>query len=131
MNTASLENCKKLYELSGWDNTYWWHKDGTKFNRGMKPMQIVVPRSHELSVEICPAYDSGFLLRKLPSMLEDEDDKGSYYTLHLGKEGEKDYYANYWHFDNPLVGIDILEPSSTPEDAACLLAIKLFEEAVL
>lgn len=109
MNTASLENCKKLFELSGWVDSVYHPVNGDK--------QVT--------------YSLGYLLRKLPSMLEDEDDKGAYYTLHLGKEGEKDYYANYWHFDNPLVGIDILEPSSTPEDATALLAIKLFEEAVL
>jgi hypothetical protein len=64
-------------------------------------------------------------------MLEDKEDKGAYYTLHFVKEGAKDYYANYWHFDNPLVGIDILEPSDTPENAACLLAIRLFEQGIL
>jgi hypothetical protein len=48
MNTASLELCKELYELSGW-------------NAPVVSMDGPTPR-----------YDLGYLLRKLPKHVEDQ-----------------------------------------------------------
>lgn len=107
MNTASLEHCKELYELSGWEDTEKLHcltcgditQQGAKINDG---------RTHE-SV---PAYTLGYLLRKLPEVrvLQMPDNGWNVYT---GAEPMADVYAD------------------TPEDAACKLAIELFKAGIL
>lgn len=136
MNVASLELCKKLYELSEWDdvsNFYApidenisWHifnvneetyytTDGKHSTDGLKNR--------------VPAYDLGYLLRKLPP----------YYSTY-GKDGDdcilrvqatfsrKGWYAYY---NGPGQKMTFLQISGSPEDAAIKLAIELFKSGVL
>jgi hypothetical protein len=107
MNTASLELCKELYELSGWDNgwySYW--------GRG-----IVARDSTEQ--RICPAYDLGYLLRKLPQ---------NTWVGYVDTSGRRDYAQAKTYAWNEQ-GNDIIKvtqcSADTPEDAACKLAIEL------
>jgi hypothetical protein len=101
-NVASLELCKELYELSGW--------------RGSP--QVLSYHSHFLLANEregtgIPAYDLGYLLRKLPN-----DD---YEFLHGSGE---------WYFR----GVSPYADSGycdTPEDAAAKVAIKLFKQGIL
>lgn len=117
MHTASLENCKRLYELSGWDDMrdrHGWIKDGAPI------------------AEI-PRYSAGYLLRKLPKYREVE--RGDY-MLHLAPVYMENRWQAFYHLDsrNPeYIKIDKVTKTvaDTPEDALCLLAIKLFEEGVL
>ena len=95
MSTASLENSKRLYELSRW-------------NDEDSPLVRFDDKDPESTA---PAYDAGYLLRKLP--------------------GTELYDAtNCWQAENTSLQ-NWRTVQDTPEDALCLLAIKLFEEGVL
>jgi hypothetical protein len=110
MNVASLELCKELYELSGWDDgdLDWW-----RYDDGLK--------KHVLDIElvagsIAPAYNLGYLMRKLPNL-----------SLHKEARNNGVYTCAYW-----LGGIkNLIVKDDTPEDAACKLAIELFKQGVL
>ena len=117
MQVSSLENSKRLFELSGWQNTrdFWYKTPKIDLRSGsaiddyshwkVKPLGYrgKYSTSH-------PAYDAGYLLRKLQEAVSlscyDSEWRAAY-----GKEDG--IYAD------------------TPEDALALLAIKLFEEGVL
>lgn len=110
MNVANLENCKKLYELSGWESGEW-------FTMGAED-EISLAEMPDI-----PQYDLGYLLRKLPRTINID---GVPYQFRL--EPHKlleEWWASYSHTRD----IQIFAP--TPEDATCLLAIKLFEEGIL
>ena len=101
MNVAAKELCQELYELSGWggDDPYFnvnegWYKEG---------------RPAQKSVLVAPAYDLGYLLRKLPSWSLIQKNIDRY---------EATSSMNNTHAD-------------TPEDAACKLAIELFKQGIL
>lgn len=131
MNVASLENCKRLYELSGWSKTnFAWAEDNYHY-----PMY----RPATLKTDDTPAYDLGYLIRKLPVNLEyvhkekdwvDGSDlpevkiRGNVY---VGFTAQSKATAGY----GGMRGHFYLQYADTPEDAACLLAIKLFEENLL
>ncbi len=115
MNTANLENCKKLYELSGWTeaNNFWMLMVSGDWR--------IIPPDYPAEIEInkaCyPAYDLGYLLRKLQPELEylrPNTVQTGWVAKWVETNSEKDLIFAY-----------------TPEDAACLLAIKLFEEGIL
>lgn len=132
MKVASLENCKRLYELSGWDNSMlWYYQDYSQV------LVLAAKLIHEgdfiPSHKICPAYDLGYLLRKLPAKIDDDrysDERGS---LGLWPVGDKWSlgYTDYEGLVTDETGETLDITSDTPEDAACLLAIKLFEENIL
>lgn len=103
MNTTSLEISKRLYELSGWDDTD-DHYPKTS--------------NHEYS----PAYDLGYLLRKLPRYAG-----GMAFQLSSTSPSG----GESWQISYPTGYVNAFGRADTPEDAAGLLAIKLFEEGVL
>ena len=111
MNTASFELCKELFERSGWDDIekYWLNQDRWQ-----------VGHLGEASEETYPAYDLGYLLRKLYAC-------GPVLRCHLDLEARPDagrdrYFI--WVLDG---NIDIRLWADTPEDAAARLAIELFK----
>jgi hypothetical protein len=97
MNVASLELCKALYELSGWagDDSFGDMDSGKSAT---------------------PAYDLGYLLRKLP--------QGTHIVKNTGDKPDYSCWS-YLHENVDTVRAD------TPEDAACMLAIELFKQGVL
>lgn len=101
-NVASLELSKKLYELSGWGDY------------GNDPIEKWLDYTDDWSV---PAYDCGYLLRKLPKFCRVwlRDESPLWIATH-GAGGSEHGTTAYM---------------DTPEDALCKLAIKLFEERVL
>lgn len=108
MNVASLENCKRLYELSGWNpRTNWWFADGT-----IGEQKLLLKRTDEVG----PAYDLGYLLRKLP----------------LGESINLFMYRSKgggWLIQWP--GRNISGGGTTIEDAVCLLVIQLIEQHII
>lgn len=118
MNVASLELSKTLFELSGWQPDE-WHK--------------VVADGKVLEHVEYPVYHLGYLLRKLPAMVEPPKSK-RYFDLVGKKFGEKEvvygYYYQYDSYDTGLLDYIGFE-ADTPEDAACKLAIELFKQGVL
>lgn len=109
MNVASLENCKELYELSGWETS----RD--RYYPDRKPQLAIGPFGAKLPSTAIPAYDLGYLLRKLPSGV----------TLFSNSNGgdPNDYSIKYENGE--------WITADTPEDAACKLAIELFKQGVL
>lgn len=127
MNTASLENCKKLYELSGWSIpqlTWTWRHH---LPHGKSQLLLMIDkvaddfRYRNQNPEIAkrfaeenkfyPAYDLGYLLRKVQSLKP---------TLGCINGRMWSISANYKR-----------GTGDTPEDACALLAIKLIEEGIL
>ena len=106
MNTASLELCKELFELSGWVGVEEWF-------------------DHDVVAERAPAYTLDFLLRKLPETT----------TLRRNKRKaiKTSNWHGEWAvgvFGDKYKGISGTH-GDTPEDAACKLAIELFKLGVL
>lgn len=127
MNVASLELSRTLFELSGWEanfayNTYTGN---------------VVKRFAKFDPAIIPAYDLGFLLRKLPRVLgtiganegwlqitpRDERDHSGWLAHYGYVAGEGHHGFLYADWAQTL--------AATPEDAAAQLCIALFKEGVL
>lgn len=133
MTVASLELCKKLYELSGWEDTYenqsWWIING----REVEPTVFDPTQRSDYTLsgnrEVCPAYDLGYLLRKLVA--------NSIYPevryIDPDNHTEMDLAQWYGKWICALVDIPQYQYSyaDTPEDAACKLAIELFKQGVL
>lgn len=119
MNVASLELSKELYELSGWDDTsFKWEEVG---EYGWD-----VAKASYLAAEDFPAYDLGFLLRKLPPFIGNhvltiEKDPIHYYAgyIEIGRNGKGALLSPY------------RQEADTPEDAVAKLAIELFKSGVL
>lgn len=129
MNVASIDLCRELYELSGWDDTDRLCcltcneivADEQKIDDG---------RTHES----IPAYDLGYLLRKLPKFGKYTRGDGlvakdkTRLTITVADSGtwvatmDSDYEEDGW-----------IDPSyaDTPEDAAAKLAIELFKQGIL
>ena len=126
MNVASLELSKKLYELSKWgdENDYqdeWYFKFGKHLGD-----EETWGFTRTKAMGEFPAYDSGYLLWKLPADIDMPSRAGDS-SLDVIKS-ETRYYASY------RVGsaqANYQGVADTPEDALCKLAIKLFEEGVL
>lgn len=102
MNVASLELCKELYELSGW---------GAELNDWRSNSGTVISGAY-------PAYDLGYLLRKLPN---DHMINFSRPPVKLYQSGHS-WTAEYGGFKSG---------DTAPEDAVCKLAIELFKQGVL
>lgn len=120
MKTASIENCKKLYELTGWTGQTWWHVykwDDNNYRTGEKTIEtsdnIEYHDAH--NHKICPAYDLEYLLEMSPKRTNDITE-----TLLLGRNTDNTGWSVVYH---DLVIID-----KTPVDAVCGLLIKLCEE---
>jgi hypothetical protein len=124
MNVASLELCKELYELSGWitpdfsyvsDNIR--NDDERNYARQFRP--VYEGMAKEPGTYRFPAYDLGYLLRKLPAP------KGSG-NLKLELSSDTNQWYCYYG-----IGIYYGATADTPEDAAAKLAIVLFKQGVL
>jgi hypothetical protein len=106
MNVASLELCKGLLELSGWEDTYfWWDKDEQRV-----PEKQMVVQAGKIFADDTPAYDLGYLLRELPDICM------------LWRDGKT------WHCD---CEDSVICEADTPEDAAAKLAIELIRQGVI
>lgn len=128
-DVASLERCKELYELSGWEANSvhgWRWRNSADGERWFLDHLGAVP-----------AYTLGYLFRKLPPDVVLEKMHG------LDEEGEdKEYYQVYRLVAEHHTGETALENGTewlreneqnadTPEDAACELAIELIKQKVI
>jgi hypothetical protein len=124
MQVASLSLCKELFELSGWDDAkFGWsyYYDGNQRKGDMVFYRLYQSPSWSSD---CPAYDLGFLLRKLPAIIPSEVAYESS-CLHLMKSSTR-YTFSYTHRKHKLNS-----KSDTPEDAAAKLCIELFKQSIL
>lgn len=117
MNVTSLELCKELYKLSGWDNTdFAWDVS----DRSDLPFENVVPSDSVIFIYY-PAYDLGYLLRRLGNVQTDHP---------VNIYGDEARWSARWlnPDDN---GMHYIEAAKTPENAAAKLAIELFKQGIL
>ena len=120
-NVASLELSKKLRELSGWEDTRDFYHEQDNFNEETERYErngkwVIVERKRaDYNI---PAYDCGYLLRRLPATTS---------VMHIKEKGQGEYEVYF------ISGMTKAKRfyADTPEDALCKLAIKLFEEGVL
>lgn len=119
MHVASLALCQELKALSGWTDTYFqWrtHPSGEAYVVGH------VPDADPLKEET-PAYDLGYLVRRLPRKLD-----GEQFMCEIAIEAAvfgEGWCAGYLYHTTPTL------EAETPEDAATKLAIELFKQGVL
>ena len=133
MNVVKLELSKKLYELSEWSDT---SNTWMKHSLSDKAKCYAIPTA-ETGIQVLngeleykyPAYDLGYLLRKLPK--EYRTHRSGKKTI-TSREIQLEQWGNQW-----MIGLgdgdkEYLEAKAdTPEDALCLLAITLFESGIL
>jgi hypothetical protein len=109
MNFANFELCRELYERSGWltgvDGNCYVSLTGERRGFEVRPLTD----TGNDRIQICPAYDLGYLLRRLPvgNVLTSVEDK---------------WIAS----SSPKV-----TTATTPEDAAAKLAIELFKQGIM
>lgn len=123
MNTASLALCKELYELSGWVEATYEHEllNGESYTTTLPVKEM----EHGSRNTYTPAYDLGYLLRKLPQ---------NSWVGYVDTSGRRDYaLAKTYAWNEKGDDIDRIVQCSadTPEDAACKLAIELFTRGIL
>lgn len=123
MKVANLQLCRELHEVSGWDGTDFIHTRGQGgWMVGMK---------YYKGKEWVPAYDLGYLLRRLPKNL-------GIYWLEL-KFTNNSCFAVYWDENtHSALELDLVTHrikfdigGDTPEDAGTKLVIELFEHGLL
>lgn len=122
MNIVNLELCKELYVLSGWDMT----------ERHFDPEDdgIVTSGRPRVSrgLNDLPAYSLGYLLRKLPPVIQED---GKFLALAIHAQGDGTFHAAYCEpYDKEFKGSYITN-AKEPEDVLAKIAIKLFKEGIL
>lgn len=129
MNVTSLDLCKELYELSGWIHVnFAWSTENPHY------AEFRV-RAALNTLDDAPAYDLGYLLRKLPAQIDFNDE---IVKLTVDRQSEKTWRASYAY---PVERVKSKRKyadwkftayqANTPEDAACKLAIELFKQNIL
>jgi hypothetical protein len=131
VNTASLEVCKELYKMSRWKDTDYFHQfiEYSDLSTGYYLTNPTV--AAPLHANAYPAYDLGYLLRKLPDRVI--TDKASFH-LRINKSDR--FYSIFYDSDTYGVALNKVDveigcAALTPEDAACKLAIELFKQGIL
>lgn len=122
MNTANLELCQELYALSGWDyesqyvhatDNYSDERAKHLLTRGMLGEN---PYDPNLKYKfVAPAYDLGYLIRKLPNKIIVEHSSNIWWARHDDFTDKGDISIN----------------ADTPENALAKLAIELFKQGIL
>lgn len=116
MNVASLELCKELYELSGWE-------DGARL-----PWYCWIEAHQEYDIDNgrpeFPAYELGYLLRKIKNQLT----KNQWLDIRVNEKSTDGYVGAYGTWEQGH--LEHLE-AAIPEDAAARLAIELFKQGIL
>lgn len=122
MNVASLELCKELYELSGWESDPSYYREIGKEEWKFSPFwfNTLSLKKKSPPFEKVPAYSLGYLLRKLPTNSATAKMSSSYMAMCDPKFGD-------------LLGKNFAmqHEAATPEDATCKLAIELLKQGIL
>lgn len=122
MNTVSLDLCKELYELSGWNDSDKWYclkNFTTDPEYELEDSPIVADYIPDGNI---PAYDLGFMLRKLPKKRV---------KLRNYLRANQTSWKCQFSIDDGGHTYDIVEEARSPEDAACKLLCELIRQGVL
>lgn len=146
MNVALLELCQELHDLSGWVDTgkaygKWTPEDKKPFMAEYNYGEF----GHD-AFRVAPAYDLGYLLRKLPRVLRGSNsrERDGVFSLYAARKSSN-WVASYIDTDCTIVRRRKAEADSnnyrnfywvqdsaqTPEEAVCKLALRLFKEGIL
>jgi hypothetical protein len=128
-NVASLELCKELYELSRWgkygettdENPAFYWEQGDDFDYDLSGGSHFLPKDGG----IYPAYDLGYLLRKLPSSIPT---KTTEYFFQMAPGVDAKWQIDYRDIND---GQYTAVVADTPENACAKLAIELFKANIL
>lgn len=125
MNVASQELCEELYSLSGGVKSTW--KD-TEYRRYYDDGLFVT--NEKLNGLWLPAYDLGYLLRKLPKYIghASQSCRLGLFPQGFTNTGGSDWCASYDTFKGEIY---LLQTADTAEDVTCKLAIELFKQGIL
>lgn len=136
MNTASLELCKELFELSGWDSTDWrWYKTPKLIRKGSSPEHdysywVIKQAGYRgKTADWVNAYDLGYLLRELPA--DGTTSITIFKKTSIFKDGVHTNYEAIYKYEVLGDLTSTWERADTPEDAACKLAIELIKQGVI
>lgn len=123
MNVSSVELSKKLYKVSAWNPREWGY-DTSYADNWLRHIANFPHDTREWKgVNIIPAYDAGYLLRKLKPLTEERG------RLFVTTRDIRDWTAGFsstydqYHEDKGT--------ADTPEDALAKLAIELFKQGIL
>lgn len=124
MNVASEELCRKLYVISEWKwkDTEYFYYIPVDFKSTESWVRTELTYDDTKMIKHVPAYDLGYLLRKLPANIGDQ-------WLRIAPITNNQWAAYYITMGVKSAGQD--EWADTPEDAVCKLAIELFKQGIL
>lgn len=124
MNVARKDLCAELFKVSGWKDTNMYSYTDIRLRHVTHYEYSKHGGWWYSGTDALPAYDLGFLLRKLPQWIDKtKDPKSKLCKLHVDKES-----ANYVDDD----GFYWLRyRADTPENALAKLAIELIRQKVL
>lgn len=133
MNVASEDLSRELHELSGWDDTLYFRYERTDPNSTV-PLKLIGNGNMGMTVnnastgftvdkydQLVPAYDLGFLLRRLPLQTR----------LTRGARGYSALYSNAYTRMPDETPVSAQGKADTPEDAVAKLCIALFKAGLL
>lgn len=129
MNTASLELCKELCEVSNWNDTdkVWRNNNGLATGLIVKTANgsryELSDRILSTGNDVFSAYNLGYLLRKL----KDREGLSIYRCNH--QDNSRNWEADCEMDDDPEA--KWFAYADTPEDAAAKLCIELFKQGIL
>jgi len=128
MNHASLELGEELFYLSGWDPGHELVIITNSRNASdcgvRKPIHFnKIGYGTMGCITYSPAYDLGYLLRKLPVLILGNQ------SLQIIPFDDGSWVLEYNNLDGSPCGIG--SEAMAPEDAACKLAIKLFKQGII
>ena len=135
MHATTLELCKTLFELSGWDGTNLsWYRN---YDDPRIVWASLIDGANGMFV--CPAYDFGYLLHKLPKSVPgswSENYPACFCLLYSQSENQWCICYQYDILSEDPDAADITEELFTqwadiPEDAVCQCAIEMFQLGVL
>lgn len=114
MNVANKELCKELATLSGWHETDQYHESDNEWS--------FVHAGGQGRFYQPPAYDLGYLLRKLPGFV-------TLQVAAMANDHTCNWESIYERWSDHKEVARTLEMS--PEDSICKLAIELFKQGIL
>lgn len=126
MDVARLELCMDLCEASSWVDCYWWHVYD-KATIGDAEYQLFDMEDAEKFIKnhpdcaMAPAYDAGFLARKLESANNLKIRKYIIGGTRIQWSAQTRIYIGV---DNRIF---VEQYADRPEDALCMLVLKMFE----
>lgn len=132
MNVANRELSEELFKISGWGQTSFHFVAHRKYESDEymdAELQYLTNIPNELrwtGAKIRPAYDLGYLLRKLPATIKDTDGLTCSWGLWKGIDG---YTTAYGSPDGE--DFEVMKVADTPENATAKLCIELLKQGIL